>query len=375
MVWPRKTICLLFLVCCGRLVTLLLFQTLLLNLTRGNISASSTKSSALMLCVATVITWLWFCRVVCSHKVIHLSGLPGYWWYRGIIHIQSTEANASFTQVDGWVSPLQVSPVRRRPDEVDGWRKASFFPPGLWTYCIAWSSEYTYSLSWRKSGGFVNYWEESAGRKKRRGKERIGPAHFSWHWLTCSYTIEQWCQAGKISPLLHGKFECQTNERERWRAGERGVKWPHFVDGVRGEKKGSRITTLLFEMRSWIKIRSTEDQLKVTTLADKVSFFSALKRKCEMEVRAEKSGTQTRRERKCKRCQVSTDCMSGQLHLVLIMALTRREQIHTGLLVFVIRTIIQRYEFSQTHTERSPATATTSSMIVPPTLFKTKATH
>lgn len=219
---------LLFLVCCARLVTSLLFNTQLPNLTRGNISASSTIMSALMLCVATVITWLWLCRAVCSHKVIHLSGLYGYWWNRGIIHIQSTEANTSFTQVDGWVSLLQVSPVRRRLDEADGWRKASFFPPGLWTYCIAWSSEYTYSCSWRKSGGFVNYWDESGERKKRRGKERIGPAHFSWHWLTCSYTIEQWCQAGKISPLLHCKSECQTSERECWRVGERGVKQQHL---------------------------------------------------------------------------------------------------------------------------------------------------
>lgn len=84
-----------------------------------------------MVCVATVITWLWFCRAACSHKVSHLSGLYGYWWYRGIIHIQSTEANTSFTQVDGWVSLLQVSPVRRLPDEGDGWRKASFFAYGL----------------------------------------------------------------------------------------------------------------------------------------------------------------------------------------------------------------------------------------------------
>lgn len=230
-IWRSSTTHLLFLVCFGRLVTLLLFQTSLPNLTRGNISASSTIMSVLMFCVATVITWLWFCGAVCSHKVIHLSGLSGYWWYRGIIHIQSTEANTSFTQVDGWVSLLQVSPVRRQPDEADGWRKASFFPSGLWTYCIAWSTEYTYSHSWRKSRGFVNYREEFTGRKKRRGKERIGPAHFSWHWLTCSYTIEQWCQAGKIRPLLHGKSECQTSESERWRAGERGVMQPHLWMG------------------------------------------------------------------------------------------------------------------------------------------------
>lgn len=82
-----------------------------------------------------------------------------------------------------------------------------------------------------------------------------------------------------------------------------------------------------------------------------------------------------KKERKWKRCQVSTDCMSGQLHLVLIMALTRQEQIHTGLLVFVIRTIILRYEFSQTHTGRSPGTATTSTVIVPPPILKTEATH
>lgn len=180
-----------------------------------------------MLCVATVITWLWFCRAVGSHKVIHLSGLSGYWWYRGIIHIQSTEANTSFTQVDGWVSLLQVSPVRRQPDEVDGWRKASFFP---------WACEHIalhdpvniHIPSLEENRGVLSITEKIRLEERKEKEKRIGPAHFSWHWLTCSYTIEQWCQAGKISPLLHGKSECQTSERECWRAGERGVKWTHL---------------------------------------------------------------------------------------------------------------------------------------------------
>ncbi len=59
---------------------------------------------------------------------------------------------------------------------------------------------------------------------------------------------------------------------------------------------------------------------------------------------AEKLLKESRRgKKKRKRNWVSTDCMSGQLHMVFIKVLTLWEQLHTALLIFVIRPITFLY--------------------------------
>jgi len=69
---------------------------------------------------------------------------------------------------------------------------------------------------------------EKEKRKKRKRRDK--PVHFSWHWLTCSYTIVEWGQSGKISHPLHGRTECQASERGRrvsiWETRE--IKKLHF---------------------------------------------------------------------------------------------------------------------------------------------------
>lgn len=65
---------------------------------------------------------------------------------------------------------------------------------------------------------WVSYRDESGKKERKREKRmerkrRDKPVHFSWHWLTCSYTIVEWGQSGKISHPLHGRTECQASER------------------------------------------------------------------------------------------------------------------------------------------------------------------
>lgn len=160
---------------------------------------------------------------------------------------------------------------------------------------------------------------------------------------------------------------------ESWRKRSKAAT---FMDGV--SEKGSRITMLLLATLrlKWEQIN--KDQLKVIKLADNVSFFLALKRKCEMEVWVEKSRTKMRREKRKKERKWK---VSG-FHWLYVWAATSGPNYgsHTAgadphqPACFVIRTIILRYEFNQTHTERSPGCVTTSNMTVPPPIFKTKAT-
>lgn len=94
-----------------------------------------------------------------------------------------------------------------------------------------------YIFLWLKQEGSESITEMNQVKKKERKKNerekrkerkrRDKPVHFSWHWLTCSYTIVEWGQSGKISHPLHGlnarpvrgdgesPFESRRNQRNK----------------------------------------------------------------------------------------------------------------------------------------------------------------
>lgn len=124
----------------------------------------------------------------------------------------------------GWISEpfTSISCQKTRLDTADGRRKGPFFPSRSWAYYIAWPGECTYSFSQNKKGASqLQRWIRWGGRRKER-KRKDKPAHFSWHWVTCSCTIAEWGQSGKISHPLHGWTECQASESLQLKAGEIG---------------------------------------------------------------------------------------------------------------------------------------------------------
>lgn len=164
---------------------------------------------------------------------VQTSGLYRYWYYRGIIQNLASEANISFTQVDGSLNALQASHASRQLDKADGRRKSPFFPITFVSilHCMT-QRIYIFLHSKQEGSESITEMNQVKGGRRKERKRKDKPAHFSWHWVTCSCTIAEWGQSGKISHPLHGWTECQASECLHLRAGEIrgyvsrwGVKW------------------------------------------------------------------------------------------------------------------------------------------------------